>query len=218
MFSSGSAKKKAFTLTETIVAMALIVYVFSGAWLTYATIWTWWHEIAPKIEAQRLVKVALSKIMTGETDTSAGTDSIEGTTYNRRDGIGWASTLLDEDLAVDDDGDGSIDRLIWENNRIDFRLASDSAGDIRSFYVAQEDISGKNCIYYYYMITRNGIVTEETRPIVKMPNSRDIINIDFEFITQYSMLVATVTLQKKLDTATGEYTIALNDYMHLRNI
>lgn len=205
--------KKAFTLVETLISTFIALYVFLAAWMLYSTTWAWWHEISPKIEAQKTAKLALSSIITGSVDDTAGVDTINSVNYKRRNGIAWASSIFDPTSMPDDDGDGEPDRWLWTNNRIDFRLEGDVSSDLRYFKVEN------NKIIYHYSITRTGVLQEASKDIVHTSDSLDTIALEFEFILQYNMVKVTVTITKHITAQPATpYIIVLKDYIHMRNL
>ena len=213
MCNNYMGNKKAFTLVETFISTFIVLYVFLAAWMLYSTAWAWWHEISPKIEAQKTAKLALSLIITGSVDDTAGVDIINSVNYKRRNGIAWASSLLNPTSMPDDDGDGEPDRWLWTNNRIDFRLEGDVSSDLRYFKVEN------NKIVYCYSITRNGVLQEASKDIVRTSDPLDAIALEFEFVVQYNMVKVTVTIAKHLATRPAmPYTITLKDYIHMRNL
>lgn len=79
--------RRAFTLTELLINTFIVCYVIFAAWSVYVMVWLWWYEMAPAIEAQRVARVALTRVVTGMREDALGSDLISPTTYRRRNGI-----------------------------------------------------------------------------------------------------------------------------------
>ena len=76
-----------FTLVEALISLFIVTFMFAAAVSVYAMGWRWWAEISPRIEAQRIARVALSSVIDGRIDATAGTYTIGSTVYGRRNGI-----------------------------------------------------------------------------------------------------------------------------------
>lgn len=109
----------------------MAVYVFMGIWSLYLMGWRWWHEVAPRIEAQRIARITLSTITSGTVDSTAGTYQVGSATYTRRNGIYGATSVP------------SIPSL----SEIDFGLEPDGS-NVRSFYLGTDEASGLKALYY----------------------------------------------------------------------
>ncbi len=84
---------KGFTLPEALIAITVSSFIVLGTWSVYVMGSTWWAQFMPRIEAQRIVRIAVKTIVYGLSDPNAGTDSISGVRYSRRNGIAWATDL-----------------------------------------------------------------------------------------------------------------------------
>lgn len=134
--------RRAFTLAEVLVTTFVVLYVIAAAWSIYVMVWRWWYETAPVIEAQRVARMTLGRVVQGIRDTSLGSDTIQPSTYYRRNGI--AGTMLTNanptPLAP------VITTPSQGQNRIDFRLEPDTS-NVRSFYIGTPS-AGTNALYY----------------------------------------------------------------------
>lgn len=82
--------KKGFTFPEVMIASTISLFVVLAAWSIYVMSWAWWAETLPRIEAQRIVRIALMRITEGMADPACDMDWISGKEYPRRNGIAWA--------------------------------------------------------------------------------------------------------------------------------
>jgi Tfp pilus assembly protein PilW len=147
-------RRRGFTLVETLAASLIAMYIFLCAWAMYMIVWTWWYEIAPHSECQRIARLAVSTISEGMIDATAGTDTVDFVTYGRRRGSGWAARSSSADIypTITDDGPDT-------GHRINFKLESDPVGsNVRSFYLGQ-DANGVGAVYYVYGNNAPQIVT-----------------------------------------------------------
>ena len=140
-------RRRSFTLVETMVASSIAIYIFLCAWAMYMIAWTWWYEISPQIECQRIARLAISEISEGAIDATLGTDAWCPNSYNqRRNGFKWASCVDSGDVlpTITDLGPNS-------GHRINFKLENDPKGsNARSFYLGQ-DAYGVKAVYYLYV-------------------------------------------------------------------
>jgi hypothetical protein len=114
-------------MTSSVIA----VIIFLAMWSVYMMGWRWWNEVAPTVEAQRITRVAVSSIVDGSVDTSAGQDSIGSNLYRRRNGISWTTIK-------NTDPDMNMTTPVISNNgrRVDFKLESDTtSSNVRAFYL-----------------------------------------------------------------------------------
>ncbi len=199
-------KRRSFTLVETMVASSIAIYIFLCAWAMYMIAWTWWYEISPQIECQRIARLAISTVSEGAIDVTLGTDAWCSVTHNqRRNGFKWASRVDGGDVTptiavIGTDGKG---------RRINFKLENDPLGsNVRSFYLGQ-DAQGVNVVYYQYMSNTS------TPQIIK--GTRGITDLTFE--------KADLVLPFYKVTATAEKVVrgvkrsaAYTDYILLRNV
>ena len=92
---------------------------------------SWWHEVVPKIETQRIARLALISVIEGTSDLTTGTYAIGSASYKRRNGIIQA-TLVPNLPSI---------------NEIDFALAPDTS-NVRAFYLGIDPDTGFNVVYY----------------------------------------------------------------------
>jgi len=86
-------RDKGFTLLEVMIAVTISSLIALGAWSVYVMGSAWSKQFMPRIEAQRIARITVKTIVYGLTDIGAGTDSISGVSYSRRNGIAWATAL-----------------------------------------------------------------------------------------------------------------------------
>lgn len=123
--------RRAFTLIEALTATFIAVYVLTGAWSAYMMSWTWWHEINPEVEAQRIARIAIATIVNGNADPTAGTYAIGSHTFTRRNGIAQATSSP----------------TMASPQSISFRLEPDSS-NVRSYYLDVDPATNLNAVYY----------------------------------------------------------------------
>lgn len=125
-------KRSAFTLAEVLTASVITLLVLLGTMTVYMMGRSVSAEAEPQADAQRIARLALSSIIDGNVDPTAGSDTIGGTSvYGRKNGIANAVGIPG----------------IPNTNRINFRLEAD-LGNVRSFYLGVEPASGLNAVYY----------------------------------------------------------------------
>ncbi len=170
--------------------------------------WSWWNEIAPTTECQRIARVALIAVTEGIADQSAGTDTMNFITYKRRLGMGWANrTYADtQNLSF------STPIISAAGRQIDFKLETDpTASNVRRYYLGQ-DANGVNGVYYKY----GGSAAQ----LIK--GTSGISDILFEPVSGYANLVKiTVTAAKQIKTMrSGAYQVTTTyiEHVFLRNI
>lgn len=194
---------RAFTLVELIINTFIICYVIFAAWSVYIMVWRWWSETAPTIEAQRIARVALTRVMTGARDDTIGTDVVSPTIYRRRNGLS-AVTLTN----VNPTPASPVLTSSAGQTRIDFRLEPDTA-NIRSYYVGTVS-PGVQALYY------NGAIIPSTRVA-----GRVFLTCALEggFPNLYKV---TVRVEKDVPgTRSGGTFVAtaeFSDFMFMRNI
>ena len=178
-------------LTATFVAMFIIL----GAWSVYIMGWSWWHEVAPRIEAQRTARLALLNIIVGRFDPTAGTFSVGADSFSRRNGISCATAAPD----------------ISTPHRINFRLEPDSS-NVRSYYMGVDAATGSNAVYY---VDNNSVVHE-------IRGTLGITDLTFEQVSGAANLIKVSALSEKTvaGTRSAPYTVraAYNETIYLRNV
>jgi Tfp pilus assembly protein PilV len=193
--------RSGFTMAEFIIAAVVSMYVTLGALSVYMMVLTWWHQTAPRIEAQRTARIALSRVIDGIVDSDAGTDATASSgTYRRRNGIAWAVSQ-----------DSSTIPSIPTDAEIDFALESDSSR-VRAFYLGT-DAGGSKVVYYKYNSS-----SEEIK------GTKGITDLKFEFIdvTNKNLVRVTVKVEKDVQTGTGSTTypvrVECSETVFLRNV
>lgn len=142
--------KKGFTLIEILVVSVIMSLVFLAGWAIYILGMTWYHEVAPRIDAQRIARLAMARIVDGIPDQTTGFEVIGSTRYNKRNGIAetfyYAPSL--PNTYVNPAGK-------TVSHEIDYGLFVDygtyqpaAARNIRSFYLATDAASGLKAVYY----------------------------------------------------------------------
>jgi Tfp pilus assembly protein PilV len=89
---------KGFAFPEVLIALTISLFIVLSMWSVYVMGITWWAQLMPRIDAQRVVRVAVKTIVYGLADSTVGTDTISDVPYSRRNGIAWAKAMptLDE--------------------------------------------------------------------------------------------------------------------------
>ena len=187
--------RRAFSLAEVIVASSVVAFVLLGAWSVYVMMVTWWHQTEPKIEAQRIARITLARVVSGIVASDAGTDQIGNLRYLRRNGIAWAV------------GTPSIP----SENEIEFALAPDSS-NVRAYYFGTDSGSGKGVLYYEY----NG-----STEMVK--GTLGLTDLKFEFLdsTYKNLIRVTATVQKSVNIGNrAPYSIKVEytEVVFLKNV
>lgn len=129
-------RPKAFTLVEVMTATFIALYTVLAAWSAYVMVWSWYHETNPEIEAERIARIALSTVIVGKADPTAGTYQIGSVTYQRRSGIAQATRVP----------------TFPSPQAIDFGLEPDSS-NARSYYLGVDHVdpvTGLNVNVVYY--------------------------------------------------------------------
>lgn len=132
--------RRAFTLAEVLVASFVGLLVVSGTWSIYHMAWRWWYETAPLVEAQRIARIALSSVIEGTVDSTAGQDSI----YGRRNGIAWAvyEPVISSNISAADKIGFGLEKEKEDNG--DYPTSHNE----RAFYLGLDPATGLNVIYY----------------------------------------------------------------------
>lgn len=86
-------RNKGLTLLEILISTTVSLFIVLSTWSVYVMGSAWWTQFMPRIEAQRIARIAVKTIIYGSRDNAAGTDSISGVQYSRRNGIAWATAL-----------------------------------------------------------------------------------------------------------------------------
>ena len=170
------------------------MYIMLAAWSIYVMSWSWWHEMSPHIEAQRIARITLNSIRKGSVDPTAGTYKVGANRYARRNGIAQAKAAPD----------------LSGEHAIDFCLEPDSS-NVRSFYLGT-DASGLKALFY-----RDSNGTDH-----EIKSTIGLKDLAFEFYGGVNNLVkvtATVVRDVKGTRAGGRHIkIVYSDVVHLRNV
>lgn len=212
--------KKAFTLAEFLVSIFVGTLIFVAAWSMYAMGWTWWYEVSPRIESQRIARLAIMKIIEGTQDSTTGFDIIGNSRYNRRNGISSAYYSYNlPDLQYDSDG-------VPYSNRIDFGLFEDygtyepsSPRNVRSFYLDNDGDAGLKAVYY-----RDGQGAahkiSSTSGITDLKFNKYVIDKAALTLDDY-IIVVTATVEKDV-SASGmqpyHIKVEYSDSIYLKNV
>lgn len=185
-------KKNGFTLVEVLISAFVMALVLSAAWAIYILGWTWWYEVSPRIEAQRIARLAMEKIVEGVPDPTTGFDMVGGSRYNKRNGIAgtyyFHPTL--PNTYVNSEG-------TTVSHEIDYGLSVDyttyppaSACNIRSFYLGTDPATGLKAVYYKDSSGTSHILRE----------TLGITNLEFSYMDPSDplkdVIVVSVTVEK----------------------
>lgn len=188
---------KGFVLAEVLITLLVVVFVLTASVSIYIMAHQWWAEIAPRIDAQKIARVALTSIIDGRIDPTADTYTVIPRTYGRRNGIAWATAMPD----------------IPSASRINFRL--DKPGEtsnLRSFYIATDPATQLKAVYY---LNSNG-AAQMIRPTL------GITNLQFEKYLGYNNAIkVTATVDKNvIGTRRQPYRVKVeyNEIAYLRSV
>lgn len=181
---------------EAITATFITMYIFLAAWAIYVMGAAWWHEISPRIETQRIARIALSTIKEGIMDSTAGTYVVGAATFSRRNGIVQATAVPE----------------IPSLGRINYALEPDSS-NARSFYLGNDDAgSGLKVLYYQ----------DNAGTAHKIESTLGLTGLKFEnYPDSVNLIKVTATAQKNVVGARqGSHTIKseYSDTVYLKNV
>jgi len=189
------AGRKAFSLVELLTASFVALYVIAASWSVYMMVSRWWYETGPKIEVQRIARVALLSIVEGAPDPTTGTFTFGATTYKRRNGIAWA--IADPTIGAD-------------TKTISYRLEPD-ASNVRRFYLGTDAASGLGAVYY----RDSSSIDHEIRPTI------GITDLKFETVAGYNNMIKVTATAEKVVTGTRQASYKVSaqysDVVYLRN-
>lgn len=194
--------RRAFTLVELLINTFIVCYVIFAAWSVYIMVWRWWYETAPTIEAQRVARIALSRIITGAREDALGSDTISPTTYRRRNGLSETTLTNANPNPV-----SPVITSSGSQNAISFRLEPDTA-NTRSYSVGTVS-QGVQALYY------NNAIIPSTRV-----TGRIFLTCSLEsgFNNLYKV---TVRVEKDVSgTRTGNFVASAeySDFIFIRNV
>jgi Prokaryotic N-terminal methylation motif len=211
MFPTIKKNRAGFSLIELITATFITMFVLLGAWSIYTMGWSWWHEMAPRVQAQQIARIAILSITEGTVDATAGTDTIGTATYQRRNGISMACY------------DPVISSSISANDRIDFGLETDG-GNVRAFYLGLDPVTGGTAVFYRDN-TGNTHMLIATRCPHRPPELDLDLDLNFEkridVVTGKIFIIVTATVTGDVSgTRSAPYHIAIEyeRVVYIRNI
>lgn len=191
--------KKAFTIVEALFMAAIATFVMLSVWGVYMMSWQWYAEIIPRLDLEKAARLALLTVIEGSTDSNAGTYTVNGVTYTRRNGIAWAT---------------AYPTISSDKKTITYKLDTDSSA-ARQFYYGT--YNGKGYIFYK---NNNGTVT-------RIESTKGISNIRFsKFVDKDSVthdniiqIVATADADIYGTRKVNPYHVSVvyTDTVHLRN-
>lgn len=194
-------------MAEMLLSTFIAFYVLAAAWSIYMMTSAWWHEISPEIEAERAARSAVSSIIYGSVDSTAGIDTIGMSTYARRNGIAWA--MFDLDHTPPDTPSISVDK-----NTIDFRLEADSS-NARQFYIATDPGTGLKGVYYKNNLNQAALI----RPTLGL-TSLQFYYYTSGGVTDYNIIKVVATVEKDVlgtRKIPKHIKVEYSDYAYLRN-
>ncbi len=205
----GKDSARSFTLIEVMTTSFIAIYVMLSAYGVYMMAWKWWYETSPVIESQRVARIALQTIVEGMIDTTAGQDSVSGTTYRRRSGIAF-STLTNANPTP------STPVISADSRRIDFRLEPDTT-NTRAFYIATDGATGNKALFY-----KDNTVVARKVPGTEIDPDLGDVRLTFQSVAGYSNLIkVTVNVDRTVyGVRKDPYQIAIqyDDFVFLRNV
>lgn len=165
---------KGFVLAEMLITLLVITFVLSASISIYMMTAQWWAEMAPRVEAQKIARVALTSIIDGRIDPTAGTYTVNLRTYGRRNGIAWATETPD----------------IPSSSRINFRLNKPGeTSNVRSFYIATDPVTKLRAVYY----------ADSSGAVTMIRSTLGITDLRFEKYLGYNNAIkVTATVDKNI--------------------
>lgn len=190
------------TLVELMTALFVALFVVASVWSVYLIVWKWWHETAPRIEAQRMARIAVLAVINGVDDTTAGTYTVNSVAYTRKNGITWATTAQP----------GSVKPSIPSAGEIDFALVPDIT-NARAFKLDIDPVTSRNAVRY-----RNDAGTWST-----VAGTVGIKDLTFAFVDSVNknLVQVTVTAEKNVEGVRSQtYTVSVTYVatVYLRNV
>ena len=213
--SNMPGNKRAFTLVETLTSSLIVMFILLSIWSIYFMGWKWWHEMAPIVETQRAARIALSSVIDGTIDPTAGQEAIIGTSYGFRNGIAWAA-LTNEDCIASPAFTTPV--ISADGHQIDFKLEKDAAAvNGRRFYTGTDPVTGASAVFY-----RNSSGTAYKIKGTEVGAGTGSISLTFEQDAAYANLVkVTVSVQKTIPGTKYESTplvVECSDFVYCRNL
>lgn len=187
--------RKGISAIEVLLATFVALYVILGAWSVYIMAWRWWNEVQPKVEAQRIARLALSGIIYGSLDSTAGTYTVGGVQFTRRNGISGAVSSPN----------------IPSDSRIDFQLEGDTGND-RAFYLGADAGTGLGVVYY----------TDDASQSHELMHTEGITDLKFEkYMGNNNVIKVTATVERTISgTRSAPYNVKAeySEVVYLRNV
>jgi hypothetical protein len=205
--------KDGFSLTEALVSIFVTALIFVVVWAIYILGWTWWYEVSPRIDAQRIARIAMEKIVEGAPDSTTGYDMIGTTRYDKRNGIS-ATYYFKPDLPdtyVNSEGttvSNSIEYGLYEDYATHPPAVGSSANNVRSFYLGTDAATGLKAVYYR---DGNGTshILKDTLGITNLEFSYYVDNDVSPSVTCEDMIVVSVEVDKDV-SAVGHTPYNIN--------
>lgn len=194
-------KKSGFTLAEIIVGSMIATLTLIVIWAVYILGWTWWYQVSPRIDAQRIARLAIEKIVEGTPDPTAGYDMVGNIRYDKRNGIAgtyyYHPTL--PNTYVNSKG-------TTVSNEIDYGLYEDYKTynpavprNVRAFYLDTDAGTGLKAAYY----------RDSNNTPHMLKNTLGITNLEFSYyvdesgVTYNNIIVVSVSVEKDVLTTGG---------------
>lgn len=192
-FKTGDTK--AFTIVEIMLASVIAAFILTTVMGVYMMCSQWWAEIGPRLDAEKCARMALLSIIEGSVDSTAGSYTVDGTIYTRRNGIAWATATP----LISGTGDSDIS----------YRLVPDDSNS-RHFY--KEIYNGDGYIYYV-----DGI-----GPVKIITSTKGVTDLRFSTVEGHDNIIQVeVTAEKDVygTRRADPYTISVTytDTVYLRN-
>jgi hypothetical protein len=210
-----SSRKRAFTLVETLTSALIAMFILLSIWSIYFIGWKWWHEMAPIVEAQRAARIALSSVVDGTVDPTAGQETIIGKDYGFRNGIAWTA-LTNQDCISSPSFTTPV--ISADGHQIDFKLEKDTAAvNGRSFYAGSDAATGATAVYY-----RDNSGSTYKIKGTEIGAGTGSISLTFERDAVYTNLIkVTVSVQKTVPGTKYEsapFVVVYSDFVYCRNL
>lgn len=193
-------RARGFTLVEMMIATVVAIYVVAAVWGVYIMAAQWWSETLPRIETQRIARLAVSMIIDGIPGEDLGElETTGGPSYPRRYGLAWSISETD----IDPD---------TESDEIGFMLLSGDAVDKRGFKIATD---GTTEAVYYKAASGAWKRIEATSGITDLVFEKVVANG-----RSTVMVRVTATAEKEIrGTRLDGHTVrcTYTDYVYLRN-
>lgn len=188
----------------------VVLLVLMVVWSVYILGWTWWYEVSPRIEAQRIARAAIERIVEGVPDPTTGYDMVGSVQYNKRNGIAYTYYFAPSLPNTYVNSEGST-----VSNSIEYGLYKDYAAhppsavnNVRSFYLGTDSATGLKAVYY-----RDGNGASHM-----LKDTLGITNLEFSYyvdkdvtpnVTYQDIIVVSVAVNKSV-SAIGHTPYVIN--------